>query len=204
MSIWHISCMRAHPRSRGENPDRAAGPGQVVGSSPLTRGKQDDCGRGCLSVGLIPAHAGKTKALEISLRRCGAHPRSRGENDVRVVRRARIWGSSPLTRGKLAAETGRTYEEGLIPAHAGKTLRPSRASSPTRAHPRSRGENRTRGIEVPGFQGSSPLTRGKPGEGAHVPQLSGLIPAHAGKTAQGQRLRRARRGSSPLTRGKLR
>ena len=52
----------AHPRSRGENP---ATPGSSLGSrgsSPLTRGKR--CGRPFRTgaAGLIPAHAGKTRA----------------------------------------------------------------------------------------------------------------------------------------------
>ena len=90
------------------------------------------------------------------------------------------------------------------------------------AHPRSRGENGQRVDIAQPRAGSSPLTRGK-----HVvPKLgtrfSGLIPAHAGKTARvGRPLRSAGahprsrgenrrllpacvgcRGSSPLTRGK--
>ena len=50
----------AHPRSRGENESMGGGQGILTGSSPLTRGKQcfqDRCDR---TVGLIPAHAGKT------------------------------------------------------------------------------------------------------------------------------------------------
>ena len=52
--------MRAHPRSRGENPSAAAAPASTCGSSPLTRGKPR---LGCVSSSpwrLIPAHAGKT------------------------------------------------------------------------------------------------------------------------------------------------
>ena len=51
----------AHPRSRGENDRGGARTRGRLGSSPLTRGKQDvKVGRG-RSAGLIPAHAGKTK-----------------------------------------------------------------------------------------------------------------------------------------------
>ena len=70
--------------------------------------------------------------------------------------------------------------------------------------------------------GSSPLTRGKPRAGPRRRRASGLIPAHAGKTARVTRLHRHQRahprsrgengfarlegggvrGSSPLTRGK--
>ena len=73
------------------------------------------------------------------------------------------------------------------------------------------------------FSGSSPLTRGKPAAGEDRRRRSGLIPAHAGKTAPAARERCPREahprsrgenrmdarssvspsGSSPLTRGKL-
>ena len=49
----------------------------------------------------------------------------------------------------------------LIPAHAGKTDRTSRATASARAHPRSRGENEIARAEDVNANGSSPLTRGK-------------------------------------------
>ena len=114
----------AHPRSRGENPVLHFTAVCSVGSSPLTRGKHLGQGQSHQGRRLIPAHAGKTKALEISLRRCGAHPRSRGENPVRSRRLAATSGSSPLTRGKRVVGLLREFEDGLIPAHAGKTTCP--------------------------------------------------------------------------------
>ena len=74
-------------------------------------------------------------------------------------------------------------DERLIPAHAGKTQEVSRAGVHSRAHPRSRGENERIPAAGAGWDGSSPLTRGKHyrvDSGEHV---RGLIPAHAGKTA---------------------
>ena len=92
------------------------------------------------------------------------------------------------------------------------------------AHPRSRGENHrlTAGIEDAG--GSSPLTRGKPRPARLETATTGLIPAHAGKTAGPMKPPKpasahprsrgencdavghvvADGGSSPLTRGKRR
>ena len=52
---------RAHPRSRGENPDAAARDLVAEGSSPLTRGKLGLQGVGEELSGLIPAHAGKIR-----------------------------------------------------------------------------------------------------------------------------------------------
>ena len=90
----------AHPRSRGENVLFSSVSHVIMGSSPLTRGKQDDCGRGGLSVGLIPAHAGKTVRVGVSSARAVAHPRSRGENADSDGHGSVPTGSSPLTRGK--------------------------------------------------------------------------------------------------------
>ena len=56
-----LSCRRrAHPRSRGENPDRAGTVHCAGGSSPLTRGKHEAGLSEVPAAGLIPAHAGKT------------------------------------------------------------------------------------------------------------------------------------------------
>ena len=133
-----------------------------------------------------------------------------------------LYGSSPLTRGKLVV-TGRSSSlRGLIPAHAGKTRLRSLDSTESRAHPRSRGENRAAAALTSAARGSSPLTRGKRGGVSLPTRLSGLIPAHAGKTpiwrsvpSSGRAHPRSRgenrawrwgvrngRGSSPLTRGK--
>ena len=111
---------------------------------------------------------------------------------------------------------------GLIPAHAGKTLRPGSRWWRRPAHPRSRGENILRSRKPEARTGSSPLTRGKHCRWSFRVGKLGLIPAHAGKThltaasLQGPgahpRSRGENRpmsiafwvgmGSSPLTRGK--
>ena len=152
----------AHPRSRGENLLLVLPSGAVQGSSPLTRGKPRRARNRVGQLGLIPAHAGKTKRSTWITTRTRAHPRSRGENLKQIARDVNKSGSSPLTRGKPEADRARREQVRLIPAHAGKTCR-SRCSlfSPC---------------------GSSPLTRGKRGAEARPPGGDGLIPAHAGKT----------------------
>ena len=57
ITIW---CW-AHPRSRGENLRTTRPCFLQVGSSPLTRGKHDRAGGFDEFLGLIPAHAGKTR-----------------------------------------------------------------------------------------------------------------------------------------------
>ena len=77
--------------------------------------------------GLIPAHAGKTVERKPSWFCSMAHPRSRGENVTEPKEPVVGSGSSPLTRGKRSAPDECVVEDGLIPAHAGKT---ARAASP--------------------------------------------------------------------------
>ena len=156
------------------------------------------------SARLIPAHAGKTAQDPYGRETLAAHPRSRGENDTRLIAGMGPQGSSPLTRGKPHTWPAQPVRTRLIPAHAGKTHGSvtSRASTP--AHPRSRGENQA-GLEIAAV-------------------VERLIPAHAGKTSarsprlmpraahprsRGENLPkdatvREMRGSSPLTRGKHR
>ncbi len=78
----------AHPRSRGENQNGDDTTPPRKGSSPLTRGKHQERGRLGDRLGLIPAHAGKTRARALSMPRPRAHPRSRGENRFRSSRAA--------------------------------------------------------------------------------------------------------------------
>ena len=112
---------RAHPRSRGENHLPGLVDAYDGGSSPLTRGKRHLAGHDAASFGLIPAHAGKTVSCLRGRRPQRAHPRSRGENMVRLGAYADALGSSPLTRGKRLLNTERARDARLIPAHAGKT-----------------------------------------------------------------------------------
>ena len=172
------------------------------GSSPLTRGALE-CFYGAGGFGgLIPDHAGSTRGRSACTLRGGAHPRSRGEHCSSTPTIRTMTGSSPLTRGALNFTVCKLSYIRLIPAHAGSTRPPIPRPSPSRAHPRSRGEHgrlvaslrvagahpRSRGEHASPMmprqplEGSSPLTRG-----AHLGQFrasdrSRLIPAHAGST----------------------
>ena len=213
----------AHPHSRGENSSRAILPVYVAGSSPLTRGKPWSTGRRTRWAGLIPTHAGKTICVPLCLRRCEAHPHSRGENQVDAVHAAPPPGSSPLTRGKRGESLPEGLDDGLIPTHAGKTAIRTEGPGIHGAHPHSRGENSGATTPPQWQRGSSPLTRGKRGVRRRSVPRQGLIPTHAGKTYRPSHLMLLKRahphsrgenlleglnrvvglGSSPLTRGKL-
>ena len=174
---------RAHPRSRGENSINPFGSRRGAGSSPLTRGKHRSTGSVVPEVRLIPAHAGKTPQCSRAPGPREAHPRSRGENRSGLSSATTQTGSSPLTRGKRVPPQGHGEAEGLIPAHAGKTMLCARRFLDTRAHPRSRGENIWTAAASKSRAGSSPLTRGKPHARRSPRDRRRLIPAHAGKTS---------------------
>ena len=91
---------------------------------------------------------------------------------------------------------------GLIPAHAGKTLRWCSRWRRGAAHPRSRGENTLIRADDKEFKGSSPLTRGK-----QPPPRPPRPPPVAHPRSRGENLgvrvkKELTLGSSPLTRGK--
>ena len=136
------------------------------------------------TVGLIPAHAGKTGSPTQHSASQRAHPRSRGENMRGSGACCTGTGSSPLTRGKRWWSCEGLLAPGLIPAHAGKTIRFRRRAHSPEAHPRSRGENQPSGARFSVVWGSSPLTRGKPSTAQADWGKWGLIPAHAGKTVR--------------------
>ena len=174
-----FSASQAHPRSRGENhPIRRGGP-RHRGSSPLTRGKPGLLPGRDRRRRLIPAHAGKTRSGQDRSCRPEAHPRSRGENRDHKRQYCAHHGSSPLTRGKPCWSVNVMVGTGLIPAHAGKTGARAGQRSWKTAHPRSRGEN----LDI---QVALLVNRGSRGENGLE-----LLPDDT------------YRGSSPLTRGKL-
>ena len=214
----------AHPRSRGENMSVKVSSWVWGGSSPLTRGKRASATAARDRAGLIPAHAGKTPRPLFRGLVSPAHPRSRGENVSDDGTQSRARGSSPLTRGKPVGVIKIVKRVRLIPAHAGKTQTELGEPTDSTAHPRSRGENHEPVGSSARDEGSSPLTRGKPGSVDASGAVLGLIPAHAGKTSRsttsggcatahprsrGENSSEAgdekgATGSSPLTRGKLR
>ena len=76
----------------------------------------------------------------------------------------------------------------------------SRTRRPSSAHPRSRGEHFSDEFERMRQKGSSPLARGTLQSFAHVRNLAGLIPAHAGNTGRLQKAV-ASRWAHPRSRG---
>ena len=152
-----------------------------------------------------------------------AHPRVCGENAKLLHVPAAEIGSSPRVRGKRGHRPGGRILPGLIPACAGKTELTGTPDTAERAHPRVCGENEGRLDTRLAIRGSSPRVRGKHKIACCPANVSGLIPACAGKTtvlptrrtdwrahprvcgenSNGQSKCTPVRGSSPRVRGKL-
>ena len=111
-----------------------------------------------------------------------AHPRACGENFPCPWIVSSLAGSSPRMRGKRSSLRSNLMEDGLIPAHAGKTRGEGEKGARERAHPRACGENDGDSVCLQFGVGSSPRMRGKPRPSARTGTGGGLIPAHAGKT----------------------
>ena len=151
------------------------------------------------------------------------HPRIRGEHRRHLHGMVHGAGSSPHTRGALAADLLHCAQAGIIPAYAGSTLYFDKPQTRNWDHPRIRGEHRSSAPGWPTRRGSSPHTRGAPRPRWRSDGCGWIIPAYAGSTSAGGRRRSGRRdhprirgehtrvgpalsvvqGSSPHTRGAL-
>lgn len=171
-----------HPRMGGENGTLAVQDLSATDSSPRGRGKLGIASQSIFWTRLIPARAGKTTRHALLDSRPRAHPRAGGENQLSKRRKPQAQGSSPRGRGKLQSFCVGMACPGLIPARAGKTAAETRPCPLTWAHPRAGGENEFGGLGVDGCLGSSPRGRGKHGAVTVRLNLTGLIPARAGKT----------------------
>ena len=153
-----------------------------------------------LHVRIIPARAGFTPRSVRQPAPPRDHPRSRGVYRLCRRVRGRLRGSSPLARGLPPVAPLPTPARGIIPARAGFTRWASAPTSSATDHPRSRGVYVEAHVGERERQGSSPLARGLL---VHVPPVAGgtgIIPARAGFTRRGGRLR-GRRADHPRSRG---
>ena len=197
-----MNSSKAHPRACGENNDAQTRAYSSLGSSPRMRGKHLWAWGYFWPQRLIPAHAGKTKPKNHLPKKYGAHPRACGENVGMHDRFRSGSGSSPRMRGKRRMGFRARREARLIPAHAGKTIRPRMKIPRVQAHPRACGENSVERIPLGCPEGSSPRMRGKQSLYPKRLRARRLIPAHAGKTLTKGKLSQAQSGSSPRMRGK--
>ena len=148
------------------------------------RGKLKDAPAALLSKGITPAHAGKTLYGCRRLGRNGDHPRACGENsfltDTWTMRR----GSPPRMRGKRGFREQVYEQNGITPAHAGKTYFAVLPWFVRGDHPRACGENEMIELRFAQIRGSPPRMRGKRIFVDPAARARGITPAHAGKTPE--------------------
>ncbi len=186
-TCWRCGGRRAgtaHPRSRGVD-DATAGAAVLAGR-------------------LIPAHAGSTHPPPAPGQEAGAHPRSRGVDRRPTMRKRRPMGSSPLTRGRQVLASAADDSAGLIPAHAGSTSATRSPTTPTPAHPRSRGVDHRLSMQYDPKCGLIPAHAGSTGAGVLPGDRPRAHPRSRGVDAARPSARARKSGSSPLTRGRRR
>mgnify|MGYP001012420327 CR=1 FL=1 len=149
---------------------------------------------------IIPALAGNTITADQIACLLADHPRSRGEYRAKDVLMVIDDGSSPLSRGiRLGCRfLGRSSR--IIPALAGNTRDPARATPQGGDHPRSRGEYLFHYPTPPAHWGSSPLSRGILSVTGILVEPGRIIPALAGNTASSRAVA-AGSGDHPRSRG---
>ena len=112
-----------HPRACGAHVNGVNEPGLYSGSSPRMRGSLGRLKGHTAVVGIIPAHAGLTGHCGRSVDACGDHPRACGAHILSCLLASLDRGSSPRMRGSPQLLALRAVCRGIIPAHAGLTLK---------------------------------------------------------------------------------
>ena len=110
-----------HPRIRGEHTRVPETETRSPGSSPHTRGALFAAAQIHALLRIIPAYAGSTAHLHLGEIEFWDHPRIRGEHRQCAAECSSSTGSSPHTRGALAADLLHCRQAGIIPAYAGST-----------------------------------------------------------------------------------
>ena len=176
---------RDHPRIRGEHAQGSCATSPSWGSSPHTRGAPPHQPPPVVGGRIIPAYAGSTPTRPDRASWVEDHPRIRGEHVPAELGVGDAGGSSPHTRGARPRPRGALAQARIIPAYAGSTPTCPRRASPSRDHPRIRGEHTTTYERTIEQEGSSPHTRGAPPSRALAACWRGIIPAYAGSTWAG-------------------
>ena len=110
-----------HPRARGEQLENLGLLRLEDGSSPRTRGTDEQLRQAPLDGRFIPAHAGNRYRDVASRWRRTVHPRARGEQIPGCGKPMEKDGSSPRTRGTVPVREAGHEGGRFIPAHAGNS-----------------------------------------------------------------------------------
>ena len=147
------------------------------------RGKVARCNHVAGLVGITPAHAGKSCPLVFAFRYSRDHPRTCGEKTMAPLQTAHARGSPPHMRGKAFSRSWVEKEDGITPAHAGKSWCAPAPGCCHGDHPRTCGEKLFLDVLCKAQPGSPPHMRGKVCNACECAYSVGITPAHAGKSA---------------------
>ena len=142
MSSSRLRILRDHPRTCGENPSALLLRVCPRGSPPHLRGKPGLIRVCTAPTGITPAPAGKTLNGFPMPDIHRDHPRTCGENSLRVIRCGISSGSPPHLRGKQYDKYFEAENRGITPAPAGKTMMRCASMDMIQDHPRTCGENK--------------------------------------------------------------
>ena len=150
-----------HPRACGANISLQMSRTMPHGSSPRVRGKPVGAATVRVRRRIIPARAGQTTSITLTVKRDTDHPRACGANGRHRPGHRTQRGSSPRVRGKRPSGKHGITHPRIIPARAGQTghRRPRAGREPD--HPRACGANEWVWRSYLHTRGSSPRVRGK-------------------------------------------
>ena len=134
-----------------------------------------------LSTRITPAHAGKRVQPRPGHAVLGDHPRTCGEKVWYCCQVSRCRGSPPHMRGKADGGLGVRRNQGITPAHAGKSGSACFTGERAKDHPRTCGEKCMTVTPEILEKGSPPHMRGKVTATIGEREPTRITPAHAGK-----------------------
>ena len=193
---------RDHPRTCGEKRLCLDGKASHCLSPPHMRGKAKWRPRDRPKRGITPAHAGKRVRKLFRLWCSWDHPRACGEKILAFQPSSRLGGSPPRMRGKDAAASAKKAQDGITPAHAGKSPAVSVTLQHGKDHPRACGEKYSTHPKGRNQRGSPPRMRGKVPCIDFVESKGEDHPRACGEKIQGRLQGSLYRGSPPRMRGK--
>ena len=135
-------------------------------------------------IGIIPAYAGNTLVVSLTVSPSRDHPRVCGEHLTENEAHRVGEGSSPRMRGTRERLPACKGVEGIIPAYAGNTMIVPVPHIHWRDHPRVCGEHTIIIIRHRSSRGSSPRMRGTLADLPFDVLAFGIIPAYAGNTTK--------------------
>ena len=171
-----------HPRTCGEKTFCDDAPFLILGSPPHMRGKEIWHNLAPAQIGITPAHAGKSVEKAKEQAENQDHPRTCGEKVQTLLYTDVQKGSPPHMRGKAIQSRPDDSDNGITPAHAGKSSVLLKFIAVALDHPRTCGEKSAAVPMQIYIYGSPPHMRGKGSFGHCLASSSRITPAHAGKS----------------------